>query len=70
MLPHRAGYRGGSAARNRAASGTAEADAKDEAPGSPWPGHVLISQRSLQKSRTHATLRRLQAWLPGPSEGG
>jgi len=46
---HRAGYGGGGAARNRAANGTAEADANDEAPGNRLPGRVLIRQRSLEK---------------------
>lgn len=48
-LPHRAGRYGGSAARNLAESGAAEADADDEAPGSRRPGRALTSQRSLRK---------------------
>src|SRR5689334_21764405 len=55
---HRYGYRGGGAARDLAADGTAEADAAGEAPGNRWPGHVLIRRRSLQESRTHLSLYR------------
>jgi hypothetical protein len=62
---HRAGYGGGGAARNRAADGTAEADADGEAPGNRRPGRVLIRQRPLQKSRTHVMLCRSQAPVPG-----
>jgi hypothetical protein len=39
--PHRAGYRGGSNSRNRAANRTAEADANNEALENRWPGHVF-----------------------------
>src|SRR5689334_3457100 len=34
-------------------------------PGNRRPGRALIRQRSLQKSRTLVTLRRLRAGLPG-----
>jgi len=47
---HRYGYRGGGAARDRAADGTAEADAAGEAPGNRRPGRALIRRRSLQKA--------------------
>src|SRR5690242_21959107 len=38
--PHRDGYRGRGAARDRAADGTAEADAAGEAPGAGWRGRL------------------------------
>src|SRR5690348_3434563 len=55
---HRAGCRGGDAARNRAADGTAEADADGEAPGKPraWP---RAHQAALTPEKhPHATSRR------------
>src|SRR5689334_25307237 len=48
--PHRDGYRGGGAARDRAADGTAEANAAGEAPGTAGPDRVLSRPRSLLKS--------------------
>src|SRR5689334_14860892 len=58
MLPitgtpsHRYGYRGGGAARDRAAAGAAEADAAGEAPGEPlaWP---RAHQAALTPGKLH-----------------
>src|SRR5690348_9085754 len=67
---HRYGYRGGGAARDRAAGGTAETEAAGETPGNRWPGRVLVRQRSLQKSRAHATSTRFQAATTVPRARG
>ena len=45
-MPHCGGYRDGGVTRNRAAGGTAEADAADEAPGNRGPGRVRSSARA------------------------
>ena len=56
---HRYGYRGGGAARDRAAAGTAEADAAGEAPGEPaGPAAWSFRAAFTQKSRTQVT------WVP------
>jgi hypothetical protein len=74
-LPHRAGDRGGGAARDRAGRGTVEADAEDGAPGVAGravrssasahqrPLQILVPARSAEKSRTHDGAVRDQAHI-------
>src|SRR5689334_1342627 len=49
---HRYGYRGGGAARDRAAAGTAGADAAGEAPGEP-AGPAAWSSGSVHSEKPH-----------------
>jgi len=55
--------RGGSGGRNRAADGTAEADAAGEAPGNRRPGRVLICQRALHKKPHPFATRNGLCWV-------
>jgi len=63
---HRYGYRGGGAARDRAAGGTAEADAAGEAPGGrlAWP---RARGRQRPRQETAPTSHRAG---PGPAGSG